>query len=49
MTKETVAELVARWNSGWGAPPTEPNMTTLDRLRAEWATASEQERAIFKD
>ena len=41
--------MVPAWNAGWTLPPTGQNMTTIDRLRAEWATATDQERAIFKD
>jgi hypothetical protein len=49
MTPELERELVEAWNSGYCLPPTDPNLTGLDRLRAAWAEATEQERAIFKE
>jgi hypothetical protein len=49
MTPELERELVEAWNSGYCIPSTDPNLTGLDRLRAAWAEATEQERAIFKE
>ena len=49
MTPEIQRELVRAWNDGFCLPPTDPNLTGLERLRAAWATATDQERELFKE
>jgi hypothetical protein len=49
MTPETEAELIEAWNEGYCLPPTDPYLAGLARLRAAWSTATDRERAIFKE
>ena len=46
MTLEIASELIDAWNSGYCVSPAE--RATLDRLRMDWAAATDNEREIFK-
>ena len=44
MTKEIAQELINAGNANWDVLPDEPNLMTLERLRAKWATATAARR-----